>query len=94
MTDSKQQLAGAKKRVVVSPSLIKFNPSTYVYNPRFDLGIGEEWLPKHPVIKPVQGCQAANASIGMQYDNDDDTFWCSFGTMKDVYEQEENSVFE
>ena len=90
--DSKQQLAGAKKRVVVSPSLIKFNPSTYVYNPRFDLGIGEEWLPKHPVIKPAEVSQAANASIGMQYHNDDDTFWCSFGAMKDVYEQEENSV--
>jgi len=25
---------------------------TYVCNPQFDLGIGEEWLPKYPVIVP------------------------------------------
>jgi len=34
--------------VVVSPSLINFDACTYLYNPQFDLGIGEEWLPKYP----------------------------------------------
>jgi len=29
-----------------------------------------------------------NASIGMQYDDDDDNaFWCSFGAIKDPYEE-------
>ena len=37
------------KRVIVSPSLLKWDPSKFVYDPNFDLGIGEEWLPKYPV---------------------------------------------
>ena len=39
-----------KERIIVSPSLLTWNPSKFVYSPDFDLGIGEEWLPKHLVI--------------------------------------------
>ena len=35
--------------VIISPSLLCWDPSKYVYHPAFDLGIGEEWLPKHPL---------------------------------------------
>ena len=38
MADSEK--LGEKEHVIVSPSLIRFDASTYVYNPRFDLGIG------------------------------------------------------
>jgi len=52
MADRKKcgEIYGEKKSVVVSSSLIKFDPSTYVYNSRFDLGIGEEGLPKYPAM--------------------------------------------
>ena len=36
-------------KVIISPSLLIWDPSKYVYNPAFDLGIGEEWLPTHPL---------------------------------------------
>jgi len=39
---------GEKERVIVSPSLVKFDASTYVYNPHFDLGIGKEMATKAP----------------------------------------------
>ena len=38
-----------RDKVIVSPSLLCWDPSKYVYYPAFDLGIGEEWLPKHPL---------------------------------------------
>jgi len=49
MADRKKcgEIDGEKKRVVVSPSLIKFDSNTYVCNPQFDLGIGKEWLSKY-----------------------------------------------
>ena len=34
--------------VIVNPC---GNPSHFVYHLEFDLGIGEEWLPKHPVAR-------------------------------------------
>ena len=40
-----------KEMVIVSPSLLRWNLSDLVYHPKFDLGIGEEWLPKHPVAR-------------------------------------------
>ena len=30
--------------------MLHWNLSDLVYHPKFDLGIGEEWLPKHPVF--------------------------------------------
>ena len=38
------------EQIVVSPSILSWNPHDYVYNPDFDLGIKEEWLPKYPVV--------------------------------------------
>ena len=72
--------------MVVSLSRIKFDPNTYVYSPRCDLGIGEEWLPKFPVIKP----QMAIQPTWMRYDGDDDNdeFQCSFGAINDPQYEE------
>jgi len=89
MVDSEKrgEKQGEKERVIVSPSLIKFDASTYMYNPWFDLGKGEEWLPKHPVMASL----VTNASIGMQQyedDDDDDTFWCTLSAMiQDSFEE-------
>ena len=33
--------------VIISSSLLCWDPSKYVFHLTFDLGIGEEWLPKH-----------------------------------------------
>ena len=62
------------------------DPSTYVYNPQFDLGIEEEWLPKYPVIKPRTATQPTSAILWMWHDgdnDDNDEFQSSFGAMKD-----------
>ena len=57
-----------KDRVIVSPSLLCWDPRKYVYHPAFDLGIGEEWLPKHPLAGD---------------DNADDAeFWQSIGAIE------------
>ena len=40
-----------KERIIVGPSLLSWNQSDFVYHPEFDLGIGEGWLPKHPVAR-------------------------------------------
>ena len=42
------------EQTIVSPGLLKWNPSEYLYNPDFDLGI-EDWLPKHPVAREIAG---------------------------------------
>ena len=47
-------------------SLIPIN--AYISSPQCDLGVGEEWLPKHSVIKP----QTAFQPTWMRYDGDDD----------------------
>ena len=39
--------------VIVSSSLLRWNPSDLVYHPKFDLGIGEEWLPLFRVARPL-----------------------------------------
>ena len=33
-----------KDRVIISPSLLCWDPKKYVYHPAFDLGIGEEFM--------------------------------------------------
>ena len=40
-----------KEMVIISLSLLHWNLSDLVYHPKFNLGIGEEWLPKHPVAR-------------------------------------------
>ena len=30
--------------------MLRWNLSELVYHPEFNLGIGEEWLPKHPIF--------------------------------------------
>ena len=40
-----------KELVIFSPSLLRWNPSDSVHRPEFDLGIGVEWLLKHPVAR-------------------------------------------
>ena len=42
-----------KERVIIRSSLLSWNPSDFVHHPELDLGIGEEWLPKHPVATRV-----------------------------------------
>ena len=70
-----------KERVIVSPSLLSWNPSDYVYHPEFDLGIGEEWLPKHPVARVSTSIDVLNQD---ESSNDDDAqFWQSIGAIED-----------
>ena len=58
-----------KDLIIVSPSLLCWDPRKYVYHPAFDLGIGDEWLPKQPLVGD---------------DNADDAeFWQSFGANED-----------
>ena len=38
-----EQHTARSDNIVVSPSLLKWNPSEYVFNPDFDLGLGDEW---------------------------------------------------
>ena len=61
MVDSEK--LGEKERVIVSRSLIKFDARTYLYNPRFDLGIGEEWLPK---CESGRKCKHLDAAVRSQ----------------------------
>lgn len=83
-----------KDRVAVIPSLVKFDPCTCIYNPQFDLGIGEEWLPKQPVIKSPMVTQLTSAIFGMRYVGDEnDEFLCSFDVMKDSQNKENIATF-
>ena len=54
MYDLESQIIAASQltmeQIVVSPSILSWNPHDYVYNPDFDLGIREKWLPKYPVV--------------------------------------------
>ena len=40
------------EQVIVSPSLLKWDPSEFVYDPNFDLVIGKEWLSKYNFTLP------------------------------------------
>ena len=63
LTMAASKKCGDRDRVMVSLSRNKFDPSAYIYNPRFDLGIEEEWLPKHPVIKSRIATQPSSATL-------------------------------
>ena len=71
-----------KEIVIVSPSLIQRNPgSDFVYYPEFDLGIREEWLPKHPVTRVNT---ASDIVIQGDSTKDDDAeFWHSLGAIEE-----------
>ena len=38
-----EQCTEESNNIIFSPSLLKWNPSKYVFNPDFDLGLGDEW---------------------------------------------------
>ena len=66
-----------KKWVIISSSLLSWNPSDFVYPPEFDFGIGEEWLPKYPVAR-MSTCTSINVLNHNESSNDDDAqFWQS-----------------
>ena len=68
-----------KQPVIVSPSLLRWIPSDFVYHSEFDLGIGEEWLPKHPIARMSTSIDALNQDDST---NDDDAeFWQSIGAI-------------
>ena len=70
-----------RELVIVSPSLLRWNPSDFLYHPEFDLGIGEEWLPKHPIARMSTSIDALNQDDST---NDDDAeFWQSIGAIED-----------
>ena len=68
-----------KERVIVSPSLLSWNPSDFVYHPDFNLGIREEWLSKHPVVSTSINVLNQDKSSN----NDDAQFWQSIGATED-----------
>ena len=71
-----------KEIVIVSPSLIRRNPGNdFVYYPEFNLGIREEWLPKHPVTRVNT---ASDIVIQGDSTNDDDAeFWQNLGAIEE-----------
>ena len=70
-----------KELVIVSPSSLRWNLSDFVYHPEFNLGIVEEWLPKHPVARVSTSIDVLNQD---NLTNDDDAeFWQSIGIIKD-----------
>ena len=70
-----------KELVIISPSLLHWNLSDFVYHPEFDLGIGEKWLPKHPIARVSTSIDVLNQDGST---NDDDTeFWQSIGAIED-----------
>ena len=72
-----------KKLVIISPSLLQWNPSNYVYHPEFDIGIGKEWLPiaKHPIARESTSINVLNQDN--LTNDDDDEFWESIGATED-----------
>ena len=42
VTEMEQHMENSDK--IVSPSLLKWNPIKYVFNPEFDSGLGDEWM--------------------------------------------------
>ena len=72
-----------KEMVIVSPSLLRWNQSDLhlVYHPKFDLGIGKEWLSEHPVARISTSIDVLNQD---NLTNDDDAeFWQSIGGIED-----------
>ena len=69
-----------KERVIVSSSLLSWNPSDFVYHPEFDLGIGDEWLPKHPVARVSTSIGVLNQDDSSK--DDDAQFWQSIGAIE------------
>ena len=69
-----------KKMVIVSPSLLCWNPSDLVYH-KFDLGIGDEWLPKCPVARVSTSVDVLNQD-NLTNDNDAE-FWQIIGAIED-----------
>ena len=66
--------------VIVSPSLLCWNLNDFIYHPEFDLGIREEWLPKHPIARMSNSINALNQDDST---NDDDTeFWQNIGAIE------------
>ena len=79
-----KEQGSCKEQVIVSPSLLSWNPSEnpsyFVYHPEFYLGIGEEWLPKHPVARVSISIDVLNQDDSS---NDDDAqLWQSFGAIE------------
>ena len=50
-------------------------------SPKFDLGIGEEWLPKHPVARVSTSIVVLNQDN--LTNNNDAEFWQSIGAIED-----------
>ena len=48
---------------VVSPSLLKWNSSEYVFNPDFDLGLGDEWTVRFPLSSDTAKSSRSNSSL-------------------------------
>lgn len=66
--------------VIVSPSLLCWNLNDFIYHPEFDLGIREEWLPKHPIAIMSNSINAPNQEDST---NDDDAeFWQNIGAIE------------
>ena len=67
-------------RVIVSPNLLSWNPSDFVCHSEFDLGVGEEWLPKHLVARVSTSVDVLSQDDST---NDDDAqFWQSIGAIE------------
>ena len=67
--------------VISSPSLLCWNPSDLVYHPKFDLGIGEERLPKYLVARVSTSINVLNQDD--LTNNDDAKFWQIIGATED-----------
>ena len=67
--------------VIIFPSLLYLHLSDFVYHFIFDLGIREEWLPKHPVGRVSTLIDVLNQE---DFTNNNDTeFWQSIGVIED-----------
>ena len=44
-------------------SLLKWNPSEYVFNPDFDLGLGDEWTVRFPLSSDTAKSSRSNSSL-------------------------------
>ena len=71
----------SKEWVIVSPILLSWNLSDYVYHPEFNLGIREEWLPNHPVARVSTSIDVLNQDESSN--NDDAQFWQCIRAIED-----------
>ena len=71
----------SKESIIASRSFLRWNPSDFVYHPEFDLGMGEEWLPKHPITRMSTSIDVLNQDYSTN--NDDAEFWQSIGVIED-----------